>query len=353
MNLPDNIIISEDLPMDLGAFFQASAFSNIAVLVDEHTHEFCYPLVRDILPAHHVIKIKSGEEEKNLHTCMQIWDALTEMAFDRKALMINIGGGVIGDMGGFCASTYKRGIRFVNIPTTLLAQVDASIGGKLGVDFKNYKNHIGIFQNPLRVFLSADFFDTLPSAEKKSGFAEIIKHCLIRDAQMFEKILQIPYDLLDLKTLTQHSVLIKNQVVAEDPKEMGLRKILNFGHTIGHAIESYFLEKPGKKLLHGEAVAVGMICEAYLSHKKLSLDAGELEKLVRYIIQVYEPVRIAENDLDGVLQMTAQDKKNEGGKIKASLLNMIGDCNFNIEITHEEISASIRYFNETISLYTK
>jgi len=348
MRLPNSIIFCKEINLDLIAFFEDNHYSKIAVLVDDNTKRQCYPRVQPAIPAHILIEIKSGEEHKNLNTCQQIWNELTIHSFDRKSLIINLGGGVIGDMGGFCAATYKRGIDFINIPTTLLAQVDASIGGKLGIDFQNYKNHLGVFQNPLRIFLDVSFFSTLPAAELRSGYAEIIKHCLIRDRRKFEEIEQISFSDIDLFELTKHSVDIKNKVVSEDPTEKGLRKILNFGHTIGHAIESYYLDKPGKKLLHGEAIAIGMICESYLSGKKLGLTTADLQSITNYIVDIYSPEPIPDVDIENIIQLTSQDKKNEGDIIKCSLLNGIGDCTFNIEITHDDIRTSIVYFNNLL-----
>jgi 3-dehydroquinate synthase len=348
MEIPSNIIFCQEVASDLRHFFSENTFSKVAIIVDDNTKKHCYPSVRDAIPDHVVIEIISGEEQKNLQTCLQIWRSLTENAFDRKSLVVNLGGGVIGDMGGFCAATYKRGIDFINIPTTLLAQVDASIGGKLGIDFDNFKNHIGVFQNPLRVFLDQMFFKTLDPAELRSGYAEILKHCLIRDAEKFEEIINTPYKSLDLFELTRHSVQIKHDVVLKDPTEKGLRKILNFGHTIGHAIESYYLEQPGKKLLHGEAIAVGMICESYLSREKLDLSESELQKISDYILKIYNSRAIPQKDVDAICALTRQDKKNEGDKINCSLLNKIGDCTFNIGINHFDIKSSIEYFNQLI-----
>lgn len=348
MRLPNSIIFSKNVHHDLIVFFKDNHYSKIAVLVDDNTKKYCYSRVQSAIPDHILIEIKSGEEHKNLNTCHQIWNELTINAFDRKSLLINLGGGVIGDMGGFCAATFKRGIDFVNIPTTLLAQVDASIGGKLGIDFQNYKNHIGVFQNPIRVFLDDSFFSTLNPAELRSGYAEIIKHCLIRDGKKFDEIVKTQYEELDFFELTKHSVDIKNKVVLEDPTEKGLRKILNFGHTIGHAIESYYLDKPGKKLLHGEAIVIGMICESYLSEIKLKLSTGNLKRITEYVIKIYNPEQIPDVDIENIIQLTSQDKKNEGNIIKCSLLNSIGDCTFNIEITPDDIRKSILYFNNLL-----
>ncbi len=335
------------------AFFQNHHYSRVAILMDDNTAIHCYPMIREVLPDHIVIHIDSGEEQKNIDSCQLIWQALTDNTFDRKSLFINLGGGVIGDMGGFCAATYKRGIDFINIPTTLLAQVDASIGGKLGIDFQNFKNHIGVFQNPKVVFLYSKFFETLHARELRSGFAEIIKHCLISDGEKFDDIINIPYNKLDWHELTSHSVAIKEKVVIEDPTEQGLRKILNFGHTIGHSIESYFLNKPNSKLYHGEAIAIGMICEAFLSTKKLTLKESELEIICNYILKIYKSNQISADKIEGIIDLTRHDKKNEGDKINCSLLRSIGDCAFNIEINDHDIEASIAYFNQKVGNYTK
>jgi len=353
MNIPSNIIFSNEVSSNLELFFNDYSYTRIAVIVDENTKQHCYPLISKALPDHAIIEIQSGEQHKNLNTCKQIWGILTENAFDRKSLMVNLGGGVIGDMGGFCAATYKRGIDFINIPTTLLAQVDASIGGKLGIDFHNFKNHIGIFRNPQRVFLDGAFFKTLTEAELRSGYAEIIKHCLIRDKDKFEELINTPYESLDFFELTKHSVQVKNDVVLDDPTEKGFRKILNFGHTIGHAIESFYLEKPGEKLLHGEAIAIGMICETFLSMKKLKVSENDLLKITKYILGIYHSPQIHENDINAICELTKQDKKNEGNKINCSLLNNVGDCTYDVEIGQKDIKTSIEYFNQQVRNQTK
>lgn len=350
MKLPDSIVFSRDIVSDILDFFNRCHFSKVAVLVDDNTRKHCYSKIKAGLPEHLLIEISSGEEFKTLDTCQIIWKSLTDQGFDRKSLLVNLGGGVIGDMGGFCAATYKRGIAFVNIPTTLLSQVDASIGGKLGIDFMGFKNHIGVFQDPVRVFLHAGFFETLPEAEVYSGFAEVIKHCLIRDRKKFSEISDIPFQMLDLEELTSHSVKIKYDVVQEDPTEKGLRKILNFGHTIGHAIESHYLDKPGEKLLHGQAIAMGMVCEAFLSSKKLSLSEDELTSICSYILELYQLPAIPASEMELIAGLAKQDKKNEGNKIYASLLKNIGDCTINIPIDEEEILSSMVYYNGQISI---
>lgn len=237
---------------------------------------------------------------------------MTRANMDRHGLIINLGGGVIGDMGGFCASTYKRGIDFIQIPTTLLAQVDASVGGKLGIDFHGLKNHIGVFQLPKTVLIDPTFIQTLPDRQKRSGFAEIIKHCLIRDAAKWDTIASLDFDQVDLADLIAHSVEIKKAVVAEDPKEKGLRKILNFGHTLGHAVETYLLGLGKRAVLHGEAIAVGMITEAYLAYQRNLIEAEELEAIEAMLFATYGRIQIKAEEIPAIIQLTAQDKKNKG-----------------------------------------
>ncbi|HEY8400693.1 MAG TPA: 3-dehydroquinate synthase family protein, partial [Cytophagaceae bacterium] len=264
----ENIFLTRDISGKLKEFLQGKQYSSVCVIADENTEKHCFPLLLPALQKYHLITIPSGEENKTLSTCERIWKGMTDQQLDRKAVVINLGGGVIGDMGGFCASTYKRGIDFIQIPTTLLSQVDASVGGKLGVDFFSYKNHIGVFKEPAAVFINADFLKTLDPAELRSGFAEIIKHCLIADKTKWEEISRKSLAEQNWEDLIAHSVEIKSKVTTADPTEQGLRKILNFGHTIGHAIESYYLTIKDKKLLHGEAIAIGMVAESYIAEKR-------------------------------------------------------------------------------------
>ncbi|MEM8969941.1 MAG: 3-dehydroquinate synthase family protein, partial [Bacteroidota bacterium] len=239
----DNVTITKNIAGTLADLLSKSSFSQVAVLVDENTRQHCLPLIQEVLPPEYtLVEIKSGELNKNLDTCAHIWAQLTEQHFDRKALLINLGGGVIGDMGGFCAATYKRGISFVNIPATLLAQVDASVGGKLGIDFRGFKNHIGLFQEPQQVLIDAAFLRTLPEQELRSGFAEVIKHALIHDSVYWNKLRGASLAQQPWTEHIRHSVQVKSWVVDQDFREGGLRKILNFGHTVGHAVESHFLE---------------------------------------------------------------------------------------------------------------
>ena len=328
----------------LPAFLNANPYTKIQVIVDGNTFKNCYPTIKAFLGKHNLVKIKSGESEKNLETCQKIWQAMTDNELDRHSLVINLGGGVIGDMGGFCASTYKRGIDFIQIPTTLLSQVDASVGGKLGIDFQGLKNHIGVFQIPNAVLIDDEFLKTLPLSELRSGFAEIVKHCLIMDGKKWDEIRKKDFEEQDFKDLITHSVNIKQQIVEADPTEKNLRKILNFGHTLGHAIETYFLGKPKLHLLHGEAIAAGMICEAFLSFKRGMIDQKTLENIEEFIFSVYGKANIKESDIEPIIALTAQDKKNKGKEIRFSLLEGAGKCTYDISVSKAGMKKALEYY---------
>lgn len=340
MHIPENVVIGDSLPV-LNEFRAAHEFDQTAVLVDENTRKHCLP-VSPIGEEINLIEISSGEQNKTLDTCTHIWEQMTELKMSRKSLLINLGGGVIGDMGGFVASTYKRGMSFVNMPTTLLAQVDASIGGKLAVDFQGLKNHIGIFREPNLVICDTQYLKTLPQREIRSGYAEIIKHCLIRDKEEWEKLKTESFDPnKDWSSTLKRSVGLKGAVVKEDPEEQGLRKILNFGHTLGHAIETYFLDTENR-LLHGEAIAVGMILEGFLSVKVSGLKESALESLTTYILKTYGKVVLP--DLEEFGQFLIHDKKNAGGKVNYSLLNEIGKCVWDQQVSTSLIHEAITYY---------
>ena len=306
-----------------------STYSKVAILVDKNTKRDClYKLPKIETPL--IIEIKSGEEYKNISTCNFIWEQLTINNFDRNSLLINLGGGVIGDMGGFCAATYKRGLDFIHIPTTLLAMVDASVGGKLGIDFKGFKNQIGLFNNPKAVLISPEFLETLSESELKSGFAEVVKHALISDNSLWVKLKNTLFTDLDWEDIIDTSVQIKNKIVLADPIERGERKKLNFGHTFGHAIESYYLEK-GTPISHGEAIFMGMILETEIS------DVSESEKneVKNYILSNFAlPYTPKKSSLHKFL---INDKKNQNGKINFTLLSGIGSCSFDNLFSLDEL----------------
>ena len=305
------------------------SYSKVAILVDENTKRDCLsklPKLENPI----IIEIQSGEENKNLATCDFIWQELTKHNFDRNSLLINLGGGVICDMGGFCASTYKRGIDFIHIPTTLLAMADASIGGKLGVDFNHLKNQIGLFANPKSVIIYPKFLHTLNKKELKSGFAEVVKHALIANENLWSIITTTDFEKLNWEKIITLSVKLKNKIVFTDSKEKGERKKLNFGHTFGHAIESYYLEK-GTPILHGEAIFMGMILETELSN----LSNSKKNEIKNYILSnfglPYTPSKME------LLKFLKNDKKNKAEKINFSLLNGIGNCTIDNLLTEDEL----------------
>lgn len=339
--LPSYLTITNDLALELDSTIQTINPDKIALLMDENTKKYCLPKLG--IEYDKCIEIKSGEAHKTLDTCDQIWSELTELNFSRKSLLINLGGGVIGDMGGFVAATFKRGIRFVNLPTTLLSQVDASIGGKLGVDFGSLKNHIGVFKNPNKVIIYPGFLETLSGREIKSGFAEVIKHGLIYDLDYWEVIKERPAEDLDWASVIKRSVEIKNEIVQQDPFEGGLRKILNFGHTLGHAIESHLLSTPDH-LLHGEAIALGMILETHLSLQLGMISNKDFVEVSSFLIKNYQPPLSPEPAF--LEPFLAQDKKNENNRIKFSLLERKGKCTYDVEVSEDMIISSINAYNQ-------
>ena len=287
LDLKEYSIYIGDIFPSLVHFLEQHDYSKVAVIVDENTQRYCLPLLANYIDISNylVISVPAGEVHKNIDTCQLIWRSMMDAGMGRRDLCVNLGGGVIGDMGGFAASTFKRGIDFIQIPTTLLSQVDASIGGKLGIDFNQIKNSIGVFANPKAVFVDAIFHKTLPSREIRSGFAEIIKHSLIDDKNQWEHIKQIDtLEHINWPTYLYPSLEIKKRIVEIDPFEAGLRKALNFGHTIGHAVESVFLETE-KPLLHGEAIAIGMICESYIAHHIAGLSVAHLEEISNFFFE--------------------------------------------------------------------
>jgi len=331
----------------LSEIINSGKYSKVFVFADSTTAELCLPLFQQMLDDYtgfDLIETDPGEENKNIDFCIGIWKTLLDFEADRKCLMINLGGGVITDMGGFVASTYKRGIDFINIPTTLLSQVDASVGGKTGIDIDNVKNMVGTFTLPQSVFIETAFLKSLPKRELLSGFAEMIKHGLIVDKAYYELLKKTDYEEITADAIYR-SVEIKNEVVTEDPYEKGLRKILNYGHTIGHAVETYSLINDERPLTHGEAIAIGMICEGYLSAKNNTLDQEELKDISTYILELYPEYHIKNESFEQLLELMQSDKKNENGQIMFSLLSKIGSCDFNCRVSKNDILESLEYYN--------
>jgi 3-dehydroquinate synthase len=348
--MKQNIVSGTDALGKLSELITKSSAS-VFVVCDENTLRCCYPLAAKFLPPHQIITIQAGEEHKTLSACEGIWTYLTKHKAERGSVLINLGGGMLCDLGGFAAGCYKRGIQFINIPTTLLAMVDASVGGKTGIDFGGYKNQIGLFYHPLAVIIHAEFLKTLPDREVISGLAEVIKHYLIADKEAFVEMhdSKLPVRAYLDDAVVARNIAIKQHITELDPLEKGPRKALNFGHTVGHAVESYFLAQGEDKLLHGEAVAIGTICESYISHLTGTISTNELADIDKVILHYFKLPAIPITAINDIMKMMLQDKKNEQGKIKFTLLNGIGNYNFDIIVDDDVIARSLQYYN---SLHT-
>lgn len=347
-----SVYLGDDCLSIVGKFISEKNYSKIFILVDENSLKNCLPQLiasAACLKEAELIEIESGEENKNIEICTGIWTTLTELGADRKSLLVNLGGGVITDMGGFVASTFKRGIDFINIPTTLLAQVDASVGGKTGIDHNNFKNEIGTFCDPKAVFVHPGFLKTLPKRHILSGFAEIIKHALIADGKYWQKINEFDFSSGEWLDLIHSSIEIKKQIIQLDPKESGPRKALNFGHTIGHAIETYFLEN-GKNILHGEAVALGMIAETYISNKITGLTEQELKEIIGLIFKIYKGLKLDIFDDHRIIELIKHDKKNTDSNLNFTLLSKIGKAEINQTCSIELIKSSLKFYREEVNI---
>lgn len=346
------IFFKEEAFEHLNTYLKEQTPSKIFILVDENTLLNCLPYLESKLSTGiptEVIQIKAGEINKNIDTCVTVWNALTALNADRKSLLINLGGGMVTDLGGFVASTYKRGIRFINIPTTLLSIVDASVGSKTGVDLGTLKNLIGLFSDPEMVLVDTKFLDTVSRRELHSGLAEIIKYGLTYDRQLWQLIIEHS-DIFkySIDQLIHRSIEIKNEVVKKDPKENDLRKILNFGHTIGHAIESYFLENDHKKTLtHGEAIAIGMVIEGYYSHKLFNFPKKELEVIKSKIIDLYGKVSLLKEEYPKILDLMKHDKKNSGKTVNFVLLQDLENFEIDCKVTPDLLIEGLDYYNLT------
>lgn len=336
---------------ELNTYIKQRNPSKIFILVDTNTHDLCLPQFMANLESGEisteVMEMPEGEDHKTIDICMGVWEAMSQYNADRQSLLINLGGGVVTDLGGFVASTYMRGIDYINVPTSLLAMVDASVGGKTGVDLGVLKNQVGVISEGAMILIDISFLGTLPQNQMISGFAEMLKHGLITDKKYWTTLTNLQdLDISDLDQLIYDSVIIKNNIVAEDPREKGLRKTLNFGHTLGHAIESYFLENDAKKtLLHGEAIAIGMILEAYLSTKVCGLSSDDLSEISDSILKTFSKIQFEEKDYEYILELMKHDKKNSHGVIKFVLLEAIGKSKIDKEVSNEIILEAFRYYN--------
>ncbi|MDH3004323.1 MAG: 3-dehydroquinate synthase [Candidatus Shikimatogenerans sp. JK-2022] len=346
----NNIIISNNF-LIFNKYISKIKISKIIILLDNNIKKKCFKKISNYIPNKFkknikIINILSGEKYKNLNTCIYIWKKLIKYNIDKHSLLINLGGGVITDLGGFVGSLFKRGIRFINIPTTLLGMVDASIGGKNGINFYKLKNEIGVINNPIKIFINYDFLSSLPKKEILSGFGEILKYGLIYDKKFWNYIKKINLNKINnWGKIIYKAVKIKNQIVKKDPEELlGIRKILNFGHTIGHAIESLFLLKK-KKITHGESIALGMICESWISKKKKYLSYSEYKEISNTILSYYKIKFIKKKFFNYIISLIKNDKKNFNNKIYFVLLKKIGLSVYNIKVNKKNIIKSIKVMN--------
>lgn len=344
------VVIAEDLGLSLKEAMEVCERDKVFILMDETTAKCCLPVVEAAVGLQDAKRIIIGatDTHKTLESLAHVWEALGTGGATRHSLLINIGGGMVTDLGGFAASTFKRGINYINIPTTLLAMVDASVGGKTGINFRGLKNEIGVFNNASTVILDTQFLKTLDAENICSGYAEMLKHGLISDEKMWAELMNFELEQPDLKQLSRmvaDSVAVKERIVAEDPTEKGIRKALNLGHTVGHAFESFALKR--QPVLHGYAVAWGLICELYLSCIKTGFPTDKMHQTVRFIKEHYGMMTIVCDDYPTLLELMTHDKKNVAGTINFTLLGGIGDIRINQTATKEEICEALDFYRES------
>ncbi len=350
MTHKNSVVVTDQHESALGSLIATFPDDKLFMVMDEHSERFCLPLLCDILCIEKFKKvvIPAGEENKSISSVEKIWLFLSQNGADRNSLVVNLGGGMVTDLGSFAASTFKRGVEFVNIPTTLLSQVDASVGGKTGFNFNGLKNEIGVINQPIQVFIDTRFLVTMDHENFISGFAEMIKHGLIHSqdhlAELRKFDLKYP-DYTILQGMIARSIIIKEYFVSKDPNEKNIRKALNFGHTVGHALESLSL-KQSRPLLHGHAVAFGMIAELYLSHLICRFADGIMHNLTSWIFSIYGNFQIETDDYEALFDLMGHDKKNEGKRINFTLLTSVGEVEINQNCTKEQIFEALDYFRE-------
>ena len=348
--MKQKVVISGNLERDLVSAISECEHDRIFVLTDETTQQLCWPKIKNFkaLKDSTPIIIKATDTHKNLDTLSQVWQALSNGGATRHSLMINLGGGMVTDLGGFAASTFKRGIDFINIPTTLLAMVDASVGGKTGINFGGLKNEIGVFSDSRFVIINTQFLDTLDHDNICSGYAEMLKHGLISDERTWAELVTFDLDNPDLSQLQRmvaESIKVKERIVEADPHEHGIRKALNLGHTLGHAFESFAMRR-GTPILHGYAVAYGLISELYMSARKTAFPTDRMHQTVRFIRENYGTLNITCDDYPTLIELMRHDKKNTSGIINFTLLGNVGDIRINQTANEEEIKEALDFFRE-------
>ena len=348
--MKQKVVISGNLERDLVNAISECEHDRIFVLTDETTQQLCWLKIKNFkaLKNSTPIIIKATDTHKNLDTLSQVWQALSNGGATRHSLMINLGGGMVTDLGGFAASTFKRGIDFINIPTTLLAMVDASVGGKTGINFGGLKNEIGVFSDSRVVIINTQFLDTLDHDNICSGYAEMLKHGLISDERTWAELVTFDLDNPDLNQLQRmvaESIKVKERIVETDPHEHGIRKALNLGHTMGHAFESFAMRR-GTPILHGYAVAYGLVSELYMSARKTAFPTDRMHQTVRFIRENYGTLNITCDDYPTLIELMQHDKKNTSGIINFTLLGNVGDIRINQTANEEEIKEALDFFRE-------
>ena len=347
--MSQRVIISTHLESELVTALAECEHDKLFVLTDTTTQELCLPVIKNFYSLKHmqIITIPASDSHKDIESLMMVWKGLQEGGASRHSCMINLGGGMVTDLGGFAASTFKRGINFINIPTTLLAMVDASVGGKTGINFGGLKNEVGVFNDSKYVILDTEFLKTLDTENICSGYAEMLKHGLISTETMWEELVSFDLanpDLKQLQRMVGDSVKVKERIVELDPHEKGIRKALNLGHPFGHAFESWALKR--KPILHGYAVAFGLIPELYLSVAKTGFPTDKMRQTVTFIKENYGTLNITCDDYDELIELMQHDKKNQNGIINFTMMGGIGDIRINQTATTEEIKEALDFFRE-------
>lgn len=345
-----SILYTNHISDSIGGCVLKERYDRIFLLDDTQTHKHCLPLLADWVAANdaEVLTMEAGDVAKNLDTLARIWQQLTEKGASRHSLLVNLGGGVVTDLGGFAAATFKRGIEFINIPTTLLSMVDAAVGGKTGINFAGLKNEIGAFCPAAHVVIDTVFLRTLDNANICSGYAEMLKHGLISDERTWAELMTFDLDTPDLSQLQRmvaESIKVKERIVEADPHEHGIRKALNLGHTMGHAFESFAMRR-GTPILHGYAVAYGLISELYMSARKTAFPTDRMHQTVRFIRENYGTFNITCDDYPTLIELMHHDKKNTSGIINFTLLGNVGDIRINQTANEEEIKEALDFFRE-------
>lgn len=348
--MDSTIIFSQQIEKELEKIINRFPPGKVFLLTEEVPEKVCLPLIQSLIDRALIRKvvISGGETNKSIGSVEQVWEFLSKSGADRKSLLVNLGGGMLTDLGGFAASTFKRGLAFVNIPTTLLAQVDASLGGKTGINFNGLKNEIGVFKEPDAVLINTGFLKTIDRKNFLSGYAEMIKHGLIKSPEHWKELQEYDLENIDYKALQKiiaHSVAVKEWHVQNDPTEKNIRKALNFGHTAGHAFESYALHQ-GLPVLHGHAVVYGMIVELYLSARKTGFSENEMKCIAGWLLDKYGKFEITEKDYAALYELMTHDKKNEAGRINFTLLSGIGHVKINQDCPKGLIYEALNYYRK-------